>query len=165
MANNIGAGARSYFGTAATPVLPFTTGQPTAAQRTAHEVTDSLTNFNVTTTQGTVDITKLSADRDAFFRRHIAGLNDANAGGRYGDDETGAFERRADAIQQGTAHPRGRGKVDFIHRPHGDGLGKIQYRGTMSIPSISSSNEVETEIGGDISYKIDGRIHKELQTA
>jgi hypothetical protein len=162
MSNSIGAGARIYMGTAGTPVLPFTTSATDGA-RAAYDVTDYLKNINRTTAQATVDITKLSADKDAYFRSFIAGLRNATASGAYGDDQTGYMERRVDAICASSNHPRGRGKVDMIVRPFGDGAGKVQYRYTFIFTNVGSNTAIEEEIGGDISQQIDGQVYIELQ--
>lgn len=163
MSFNIGAGGRLFMGTGAVPVLPFTTGVPTTLQIAAYDVSSYLDNFNISTKQGAVDVTKMTVDLNGFFKTHVAGLNDADGQSKYGDDEFGTFERRVDAVQQGTLHPRGRGKVDVVIRPRGSASGYIQYRCTVSFTQIGGDTALEAEVGGPITFKIDGQLIKETQ--
>lgn len=161
MNSQIGAGARIRIGDAAAPMNTANGGA--ASDADLDDVTEYLANFNISTPMGTVDITKLNADQDAFFRRHIAGLRNASATSNYGDDNAGTFERRIDGIQAGTAHVKGRGKVDVKVRPAGDGSGKIQYTFTAIPTDLGHTTEVEAELGGSLSWVIDGQITKSVQ--
>lgn len=161
MESQIGAGARVYMGTAASPASSGT--NTAAAHGGLTDMTEYLSNFNVTTSQGTVDVTKLNADEDAFFRKFIAGLRNGTASSNYGDDAAGTFERAIDAIQAGTAHTAGRGKVDLLIRPGGDGATKIQYVVTAIPTDLSANTEIEGELGGSLSWQMSGQIVKQLQ--
>ena len=157
MAGSIGAGARVYMGDAATPAPNWAT--LTQAQLDAFEVTGKINGISLSVKEGTVDITKLDADRQDFYRKHIAGLSDADGSTNYGEDDvTGAFIRRLLAIKNGKLHPKGRGKVDFMVYNFGAAAGRLKLNFTASFPSLGLNTAVEEEIGGDISLKVDGKI-------
>ncbi len=146
MNSSIGAGAVILMGNAAAPTT--VTG----------DMTEYLSNFNIATSMGTVDVTKLNANLDAFFRKHIAGLRDATISANYGDDTAGTFERRIDAIMGGSVHTKGRGKVDVIVRPFGSATGRVQYAFTMIPTGMDQNTEVEAEVGGSFSGQVDGQV-------
>lgn len=158
----IGAGAKVYMGTPANPNPDWNSLDQAALD--AFNINDKINSFNVNTTQGTVDITKLNVNEHDWFRRHIAGLNDADGSMNYGEeDPSGAFIIRVANLMQGSNHPKGRGKVGTLVRPYGDGSGKLQYKGDVSFPSLGQNTEIESEIGGDLQMKFDGKIAYEQQ--
>jgi hypothetical protein len=134
-----------------------TTNGGAASDADLDDVTANLSGFSITSPMGTVDVTKLDADAEAFFRKHIAGLRDASATSKYGDDNTGAFVRRLDLIAAGVVHTLGRGKVDIRIRPYGTGAGLLQIAVTAMPTTIPIGIELETEIGGDVSWQISGQ--------
>lgn len=161
MNSNIGAGARVYMGSAATPNGSWNGGASNNAALV--DVTEYLSGFNIATPEATVDVTKLNVDTEEFFRKFIAGLNTWTGSANYGEDKAGTFFRRAFAIRAGILHERGRSKVDVILRPFGDGSGKLQVRGTVIITDVPLNTEVEAEVGGSIPFQGDGPLVAELQ--
>jgi len=162
-----GAAARIYMGTAAVPAVTGNTANRTgvATRGGLPEVVDTFRSVGIDTTQGTVDITKLGVDRYNFFRSFIAGLRGASGSAPFGDDAAGTFIRRLEAITAGILHARGRGKVDMIVRPQGDGAGKIQIFMTIIVTGFGATTEVETEFGSDMPFTVDGQPIWEVQTA
>lgn len=167
----IGAGGRIFLGSAADPMGAWNGG--TAADADLDDVTGNLAASNLTTDMGTVDVTKLDADLQAYFRQFIAGLRGATVNGTFGDDTTGAFIRRLDAIATGTNHvptggsttsQGGRGKVDFKVHPFGTATGRLVYYGTLIVTQAVLNSAVETEIGGTWTATIDGELALGVQS-
>lgn len=161
MNSQIGAGGDVLMGTATAPNGTWNGGA--AANAALTDVSEFLSGFSIATPTGTVDVTKLNADEEDYFRKFITGLNTWTGSLNFGDDKAGTMLRRAFAIRSGTLHARGRGKVDVILRPFGTGAGKLQARGTIILTDVPLNTELETEVGGSIPFQGDGPLVLELQ--
>jgi len=173
----IGAGARIYIGTGAVPSPALTginglSGGTLTTFKTDYQIAGDVNNYlydaKVATTEGEVDVTKLGADVNGFWKSHIVALNDAKLTCKYdtgdGGDQTGAFIIWMQGIRTGILHTLGRGFADIVIRPFGDATGKLQIRGTLSIPSLSIDIATATVIGGDLSFSFTGPVYFEAQS-
>lgn len=156
MISSIGAGGRIWMGDAAAPMNTANGGAGSDAD--LDDVSEYLGNFSFSSSQGTVDVTKLTADADGHWRKFIAGLRSGTANFNYGDNSSGFMVRRVDAIMSGSNHVNGRGKVDMRWRPFGTASGKVQFDFTVIPTDLPYGGEIEAEVGGSVSWQITGQV-------
>ncbi len=157
MASDIGVGTIILMGTAAAPRSAANGGAGSDADLT--EVTGSsgwVSQFNITTAQGVVDITKL--DNTARAKQFISELIDNKVSMMYIENVVYAnsFFARCSAIRSGIVHPGGRGKVDFKMLVGGSVTGNLMAVGTLIIAQLDLNNALNQAIGGPVNGQIDG---------
>lgn len=158
----IGAGTRILMGDAAAPHNLANGG----SDANLDDVTEYFTSFSFTNPMGTVDITTLKADLDAYARKFIAGLRNATVSGAYIEQDAGCdMLLRLDAISNGVVHPAGRGKVDFRLLIGGDNTGNAQVDGTLIVTDgVGTTVEIESPLGNSFSGQVDGELEISAQS-
>lgn len=154
--NAIGAGSRVYMGTAAAPMNTANGGAGSDAD--LGDITGSLTTCNLTSNMGSVDITKLNADVNAWSKSFIASLITASISGTYEDGADGAFFKKLFAIRTGVVHVNGRGKVDVKVKVGGATTGYLQLVFTMIVMDVPFDIETEKVLGGTFTGQVDGPV-------
>ena len=155
MATDIGIATVVRMGTGALPNSAANGGADTNLTAVTGD-TGWLTAFNVSSPQGTVDITQLGASD--FTRRFIAELINNSASGTYNDDLALTFKRRCETIRNGKLHPKGRSKVDIRVLVGGAVTGQAQLDFTVIITNAGVNINPTAPVGGAFDCQIDGAV-------
>lgn len=155
MAAAIGAGTKILMCTATTPTSALNGG----SDSNLVDVTDFFTAFNLSSSIGSIDVTTLSIGAaEGWARRFIAGLRTNTASGNYLDSPQGTVFRQLIGIGNGTAHTKGRAKVDFQVKIGGAVSGNMKWDFTAFFTASPFDVGIETALGGSFSAQVDGLI-------